>query len=65
MRHSEWFKMRVSPDQKAAYEAQAEKEGLPLSQWVRTTLDARCGMVGGVKHVSVKDQMAQIFGGEK
>jgi len=56
------MRLRLEGNRKAVYEAQAEKEGMTLSQWIRAVLDARSAQVGGVKHKSVKEQMDEILG---
>lgn len=34
----ETIKIRVSPEDKALFEAEAERNGLSVSSWIRTTL---------------------------
>lgn len=36
---TEIFKLRMSPEERAAYEAEAERRNVPLSEWIRDACD--------------------------
>ncbi len=43
------IQMRVDPDVKNRYVAQAQREGMKLSEWIQHHLDAVCLSVGEAK----------------
>lgn len=40
------IQMRVTPERKNRYVAQAQREGMKLSEWIQKQLDAACPPVG-------------------